>query len=345
MESESIGDRIALMHQDRARKGLVQSPGRPFGHGVDWFSLVPHEVRILHEAGERILADEAAHSIAADFTDRGILTSRGHTRWHAEQLRRILTSPRMVGKRLYGGELYKLNDVPPVFDEETWQRICYKLAQRSRPAGPREKHLLSAIALCGVCGRTLISGTPRRDLFAYECKPRFRGDGACRKLSVLGSKTDEVVREQVVDFLADRERVGALLAEHTQGPGTEDVHARVNELSESLFALAKALNPPPGVPRMPLPVYYQHVSTIEAEREQLQRRLAVVREARMLAEVLTFEDAAREWDARPLHWQRAILKLVTKRIVIEPRGKGGGPRDASGRNLFDAERIKVEFAA
>jgi hypothetical protein len=111
------------------------------------------------------------------------------------------------------------------------------------------------------------------------------------------------------------------------------------------LALANALNPPPGVPRMPLPVYYEQMSVIEAEREQLHRRLAVTRQAAMLAEVLTFENAAREWDNRPLHWQRAILKLVTKRIVVEPRGKGGGPRDAAGRSLFDAERIKVDFAA
>jgi hypothetical protein len=96
---------------------------------------------------------------------------------------------------------------------------------------------------------------------------------------------------------------------------------------------------------MPLPVYYEQVSAIEAEREQLHRCLAVTREAGMLAEVLTFEDAAEEWDSRPLHWKRAILKLVTKRIVVEPRGKGGGPRDAAGRSVFDADRIKVEFAA
>jgi site-specific DNA recombinase len=38
-ESEAISERIHLMHLDRARKGLVQSPGRPFGHTVDWFNL------------------------------------------------------------------------------------------------------------------------------------------------------------------------------------------------------------------------------------------------------------------------------------------------------------------
>src|SRR6266540_2632248 len=301
MESEAIGDRIALMHLDRARKGLVQSPGRPFGHNEDWFSLVPAEVKVLHEVGERILAGEAAYSIAADLTDRGVLTSRGNTRWHSEQLRRILLSARMVGKREYGGELYDLRDVPPIFDEETWQHICDKLAERTHRSGPVEKRLLSTIALCGVCVRTLTSATPKSGKFTYACRPKFEGDGACRKISVLGARADEVVRGKVVEFLSDRERV--------------------NALSESLLALAKALNPPPGVPRMPLPAYYEQVAAIEAEREQLHRRLAITRSTALLAEVLAFEDAAEEWDSRPLHWQRAILKLVTKRIVMEPRGK------------------------
>jgi hypothetical protein len=60
------------------------------------------------------------------------------------------------------------------------------------------------------------------------------------KISVLGTQADEVAREKVVGFLSDHGRVNALLAEHTQGSGTEQVHARINELSESLLALAKA---------------------------------------------------------------------------------------------------------
>jgi hypothetical protein len=34
------------------------------------------------------------------------------------------------------------------------------------------------------------------------------------------------------------------------------------------------------VPRMPLPAYYEQVAAIEAEREQLHRRLAITRSTR-----------------------------------------------------------------
>ena len=76
--------------------------------------------------------------------------------------------------------------------------------------------------------------------------------------------------------------------------------------------------------------------------------MAVTREATLLAEALSFEDAAQEWARRPLHWRRTILKLVCESIVVEPRGKllpRDDPRFRPGFNGFDPERVRVAFAA
>ena len=348
-ESESIGERISLMHLDRARKGLVQpSSARPFGHTDDWFGLVDGEVKILHEAAERLFAGEASFSIAADFTARGILTVRGKTNWNSNVLRRMLLSSRMVGKREYGGTLYHLEGVPPIFDEETWERLCAVLAKRSVRSGPVETHLLSSIALCGVCSRTLASSTSgRKSLPTYVCRPRFEGDDACRKISVSAPHAEQRVSTVVVKFLTDKGRVKALLRKHGAGK-LDAIQEREAELGESLHALAQALNPPPGVPRLKLETYYEQVAVIEAERQELHRRMAVNREAALLAEVLQFEDAEQEWASRSLHWRRTILNLVTESIVIEPRGKllpKDDPGFQPGFNAFDPERVRVEFAA
>jgi hypothetical protein len=149
-----------------------------------------------------------------------------------------------------------------------------------------------------------------------------------------------------VDFLADKERVTKLLRK-SAGPELDAIHDRIAELGDSLHALAEALNPPPGVPRMPLATYYEQAAIIEAERQELHKRMAVTREAALLAEVLGFEDAEKEWASRSLHWQRSILKLVTESIVIEPRGKllaKDDPRYQPGFNAFDPERVRVTFA-
>jgi site-specific DNA recombinase len=347
-ESEAIGERISLMHLDRARKGLVQpSSVRPFGHTDDWQDFVPAEVKALHEAAERLFQGEASFSIAADFTAREILKPSGKTNWNSNVLRRMLLSPRMVGKREYGGALYELEGVPPIFDEETWEKLCAVLASRTTRSGPVEQHLLSSIALCGVCGRSLASSTSgRKSVKTYVCRPHFEGDDACRKISISAPHAEQRVTSLMVDFLADKERVTKLLR-RAAGPELDAIHERIAELSDSLHALAQALNPPPGVPRLPLATYYEQAALIEAERQELHKRMAVTRDTALLAEVLSFEDADKEWHSRSLHWQRSILKLVTESIVIEPRGKllpKDDPRFRPGYNGFDPDRVRVVFA-
>jgi hypothetical protein len=95
----------------------------------------------------------------------------------------------------------------------------------------------------------------------------------------------------MVKLLNDRERVGALLRQHASGPELEALHERQRELNESLLALDQALKPPPGKPRLPLDRYWSLVEEIEAERDELNRRLAGTREAALLAETLSVD-----WD-------------------------------------------------
>jgi site-specific DNA recombinase len=345
MESEGIGERVSLAHRSRARQGLTHRSSKPpFGHSDDWRSLVLPEVALLHEAGERAIAGETLGEVCRDFTERAIPTATGGTRWHPDVLRRMLLSARMVGMRDYQGERYALEGVPPIFDAETHARVCAALERRVTVTDRAVIHLLSAIALCGNCGRAVITHmSGRQKVRTYACKPRFNGDtSACGKLSVVAKAAEERVTTEVVSFLMDRDRVRALLRQHASGPEMDAIHARVNELSESLLALGKALNPPPGVPRLPQSIYFEQVTAIEEERKALHRRMAVTREAALLAETLSVDWTPEEWNARPLDWQRAILKLVTASIVVAPVGKASA---TPGRNEFKAERVRVTFAA
>jgi site-specific DNA recombinase len=349
-ESASIGERVALMHLDRAKKGLVQrSSVRPFGHTEDCRALVPAEVEILHEAARRLFAGEASFSIAADFTAREIPKPSGKTNWNSYVLRRMLTNARLVGRREYGGNLYELEGVPSIFDQETWEKLCAVLAKRGARSGPVESHLLSSIALCGICKRTLSSATSgRKSVKTYVCRPRFEGDEACRKISVSLSHAEARVTALVVEWLADKERVRKLLLRQAPPDLVAKIQAREAELATALHDLSKArFNPPPGVKRMMDETFYELAAEIEAERKENGRSLAVTREANRLNEVLQFEDAAHEWQTRPLHWKREILKLVTESIVIEPRGKllpRDDPRFRPGFNGFDPDRVQITFA-
>jgi site-specific DNA recombinase len=343
MESEAHSERTLAWHQQRAERGLVQRNGyRPFGHTEDWLGLVDDEVKLIHEAKERIFKGASATSIARDWTERGI-PSRSGNPWHEDTIIYILTSPRMVAQREYGEALYDLEGVPPIFaDKEEWERLCAVLNANRRQLGRREWHLCSNIATCSECNRPLISATSGDGFAAYGCRKRRKEPGACGRIWISRGYLDELVTREAIAFLSDRERVMAVLRSQQDSADMAAVHARMAELSDSMVALAAALAPPPGVPRMPLPVYYAKVAEVEEERRGLERKMGVNREAGLLVEALDFGEAAAEvWAERGVNYQRQILKLIVRSIEVRP-GRVVRTKGKQG-NSFDPERVRVTF--
>ena len=367
-ESEAESERVKLMHLDRARRGLVQPGGsRPYGFTDNRRSaLVDKEVKVLHEAGRRVLNNEAPHAIARDLSNRKVPTVKGGTHWHPEVLIGILVNPRMVAQREYEGTVYNVEGAASVFDVETWERIRAKLA----PPGGRKAsgiiptrvdgRFLSGYAQCGDCSHPLRAsskqrrGTRSRDPneFSYQCRRRYDGGpraGACGRVWITGTFADSEVTRQVVAWLSDHENIERLLLRSADPAEVEKIHTRVAELTEYKHDLYRALAPTQaeiakGIPKMPLEDYQERVTELEAERRAQLQRLAVTREDEKLAALLEVPDVAAEWDAQPIRWRRTILKLVTASIVVEPRGKSE-PGVIPIRRKFDPTRITVTFAA
>jgi DNA invertase Pin-like site-specific DNA recombinase len=346
-EASRTSQRYKLAAKHRARKGLHQ-PGsrRPFGHTVDWRSLVPHEAELLNEAALRVVGDQAVYAITRDWTARRIPTATGNTQWQHDVLRQMLLSARMVGKREYDGALIDLPDVPAILPEHLWRQVCEKLAPKRQRVGRRESRQLSNIALCGICGLPL-TGDTDDGAFTYVCKKRPAEPGACGGISARAGLVDVRVDEEVVAFLNDRPRVEALLRQHRlEGPEMDAIDARYAELEENKMALEEAaFNPPAGVKRLPRERYWELRTQIEREQERLQRRRVVNREAEPLKAALKQTWTVESWRAKPLEWRRAILRLVTERIeVARDLGRGGAKKGQYG-GTFDPERVRVKFAA
>jgi hypothetical protein len=85
------------------------------------------------------------------------------------------------------------------------------------------------------------------------------------------------------------------------------------------------------------------VEQVETERAQLQRKLAVTREAALLTETMNVDWTPELWGEQDLTWRRAMLKLVTLRVALHKATKRGGTPGLYGME-FDPERIKVTFA-
>jgi len=187
MESEGTSERLILMNQDRARQGKRSGGGtRPFGHSLDWFALVSEEAAAIRSAAQRILDGEGVYAITQDWNRNGPPPVRAE-RWSPQVLTGILLQPRLIGKRDYDGELFDLEDVPPILDEATWERVSAILGE-VRPNAPKVRHLLSGLAHCGRCQRSLRGGrgsSIRGSKALYVCPPKSAGIGACGSLSVM----------------------------------------------------------------------------------------------------------------------------------------------------------------
>ena len=124
------------------------------------------------------------------------------------------------------------------------------------------------------------------------------------------------------------------------------IDARYAELADNKLTLERAaFNPPRGVTRLDTECYWELKTEIEQEEEQLQRRRVVSRDAQPLKEVLGREWTVQEWEAQPLEWRRAVIKLVAERIEVAPvpereRGAVKGQLGA----VSNPDRIKVKLA-
>jgi site-specific DNA recombinase len=222
MESEGTSERLVLMAQDRARQGKHHGGGtRPFGHTLDWCAIVPEEADAIRDAAKRVLDGEGVYSMVRDWNANGPRPVRAE-QWSAQVLTGILLQPRLVAKRDYGDDLFDLEDVPPILDVATWERVCARLAEPKPHTGSSHTHrLLSGIAQCGRCQVALRGGKnmpSRGGKHLYACPPKSRGQGSCGSLSVNSDPVDEVVSEQVVEWLSDKRNVTNLLALYLHGP-------------------------------------------------------------------------------------------------------------------------------
>lgn len=300
---------------------------------------------MLFFAAKAVDQGKAVWAITEGWTQAGVPTVTGKDHWHAAALRKMLVSPRMVGKREYDGALIDIEYMPSILPEELWRRVRKRLLDDRPKVGRGESRELSNIALCGICGLPLTSYLDKESP-AYLCKRRPSQPGACGGVTIFVSYLDARVNEEVVSFLNNKQRANALLDQHKlETPEMATIDARFAELEDNKLALEQAaFNPPQGVKRLPTERYWELRTEIEREQEQLQRRRIVNRDAQPLREALRHTWTIEEWEARPLEWRRALIRLVVERIEVTKKiGHGGAEKGHLGA-VHNPDRVKIKLA-
>src|SRR3954454_10781469 len=285
---------------------------------------VPDETTaaVVREAARRIRGGETPYSVAKDFNRRGIPTPTGAGRgWDLTQIRRLCLNPGYAGLRVHQGKVFGEASWPPLLDAVTHHELVARLRDPARRTqrDSAVRHLLSGIAMCGVCGGRL-RVQKNRGFLAYLC---VDGSHAPRREDL----TDQVVERMTVARLQQPDFLDVMAAgdDGPAVPALEEAQEKRARLDGFYDAAAAGELSPAALARIEARLLPEI-----AAAEQRGRRDAVP----AVVVDAAGPDAKQRWEKLTLAQKReVIVMLMTVRIL--PTGRGV-------RN-FRPEHIAIEW--
>jgi site-specific DNA recombinase len=203
--SRDTARRVRDAALDRARQGLNHGGRRCYGYTVDGMSVVPAEAREITAAFDKFVNGTPLGALCRDLNERDIKTVSGKG-WAPGTLRGLMLAPRLAGLASHKGEVLGKALWPAIIPEPRWREAVALLRDPARrtSTGNKASYLLVGIALCGVCGRGIVSGGKKREKnggerHMYRCRTPLGRGGGC-----VGRRQDWVdayVTERVFERL------------------------------------------------------------------------------------------------------------------------------------------------
>jgi hypothetical protein len=275
---------------------------------------VPEEAGALREAARRVVDGEPLSAIAADLTARGLRSTSGMPLTY-KLLKAVLLRPRTAGLLANGDP----GNWEAIIDPGVQRQVAGALAARGHRGSNEPAYLLTGIARCGACGRTLqraSTGHAGNLTISYGCRA-----AGCRKTHRNMALLDEYVITRVLAKLGD--------------PGNPPGHPPVNEHAGEIAALVgqraeteAAVADPSSGPRLDL--LMRRLDAIDARIAELRELAAGNASARLLSAHAGTTRA--EWDALPLSARRALVGVHFTVVVLPASKRGPG---------FRAEDVRV----
>jgi site-specific DNA recombinase len=312
--------RVKRKHLELARTGVPVGGNRPFGWLPDRRTLDPTEAALLRQAAQDVLAGVGLHTICRRWNEQGVRTTVGNL-WQHTVLRQTLLSPRLAGYRVYQKDIARHEDGSPVIglfeavlEEPVWRAVRDTLLNPARLRGSghdgRRKYLLAGLVRCGACS-SLMHGMANNkwNTFTYTCRPPT--SGGCGKCTITGGRTDDLITELVIRYLADR-RVKPLRGSWTGEANLDRSMGRIKELMDAYTSGAMGKDTVfPAVAQLEA-----EVKTLNTERAEFLKRQVTSRREPV--------DVASEWPTMDMDKKRAVVASVLQAVVIKPSERKGG---------------------
>ncbi|WP_433038588.1 recombinase family protein [Actinomycetospora sp. CA-053990] len=343
-EVDSKSRRQKRQRQQSAEAGMRSGGPRPFGYSADGMHLHPDEAPVLADMYHQYLADQSLGGVATSLNKREITTPKGHA-WTYASVKSVLANPRNAGlrgvRRLRPGkdgrsglrerwhEIVGPAAWPGVVDEATFTAALNLLKGRHRAINTHPtnstKYLLSGLALCGVCGRQVVTGN-------REGTRILR----CPSLSHVSRRADRIEEFVTKVLLARLSRPDAIAA--FAPPGKEPIDltairtqqaALQTRLSEAAADYAEL-----AIDRT---AYHAIRGRIQEQLTELDRQLVQAGQVDPVAPLLGSERPDEVWADLSITAQRRILdRLMTVTVLPGSAGQPGGSR-------FNADTVRITW--
>lgn len=279
-------------------------------------------VEIIRECARRVLAGETVYTIAQNLNRRGIPTPRrAPVGWQPGQVKEQVTNPGYIARRIHQGRDVGAAQWPPILDEGTFYAVVAKTSDPARRTS-REgaiQHLLSGLAVCGVCSQPL-RVVKNRGYLSYTCWRRVPGAGKSFHVARIESRLDAFVEGVIIERLTQVDTEEVWAANDEQHAGLSAVLAEADEKRARLDGFydqaARGELAPMGLARIE--------KALLGEIDALERRARSVRLAPVVRDLAHSdpEVVAARWGDLTMSQRREALRALTVRISITPAGKG-----------------------
>jgi DNA invertase Pin-like site-specific DNA recombinase len=193
--SKDASRRIKRKAVETAQSGLPNGGRRPYGFQADQITHNEHEADVIRDVASALIGGESLRSQCLRLNERGEMGANGRP-WQSNTMKRMLLSPRLIGKREH--RVTGLHDAiwNPIITEIQQIQLRATLTRRGARVGAPSRYLLTGVLRCGVCGSRMQHRPAwHRNKSVYLCPGPPRGHNC---VSITASAAEEYITEAII---------------------------------------------------------------------------------------------------------------------------------------------------
>ena len=323
MESDDLSRRLRRAFDQKAAEGRPHG-ARAFAYEPDGVTVRESEAVLLRQAAADVLAGVSLAAIARRWNDMGVLTPQRSRPWGSTVVKAVLTNPRHAGLRVHRGEVIGPAVWPAVLDRDVHERLVAVLTSRPK-AGPRRRRAFTGLVVAP-------NGLPL-DRGKVGDRPVYRGVRRPERPADLVSISAEPLERMVLNAVFEVVERGQLAELAGEQQARREAPPDIASIEEDLRLLAADFG-------------RGRVSRAEwlAARRPLEDRLADARQQIPTDVDVDLGNLRERWDGMDVDAQRAVLRRLIDRIVVQPARKLGPQPMQPGVGRIDPDRVQIIWA-